>query len=91
MTIITEKTMCVVTMDVAGDITVDRIKNWKGIALCFLLAVPAWLLGKQFEIIGGAVIAILLGMVITLSLYLLSTMFCLQCQSFEQVYRRNCN
>ncbi len=44
----------------------DIIKNWKGIALCFLLAVPAWLLGKQFEIIGGAVIAILLGMVITL-------------------------
>ena len=44
----------------------DIIKNWKGIALCFWLAVPAWLLGKQFEIIGGAVIAILLGMVITL-------------------------
>lgn len=50
-----------------GDIQMkDIIKNWKGIALCFLLAVPAWLLGKQFEIIGGAVIAILLGMVITL-------------------------
>ena len=44
----------------------DIIKNWKGIALCFLFSFSAWLLGKQFEIIGGAVIAILLGMVITL-------------------------
>ena len=44
----------------------DIIKNWRGIVLCFVIAVPAWFLGKQFEIIGGAVIAILLGMVITL-------------------------
>ena len=44
----------------------DIVKNWKGIVLCFLIAVPAWIFGKQFEIIGGAVIAILLGMVITL-------------------------
>ena len=44
----------------------DIIKNWKGIVLCFVIAIPAWILGKQFEIIGGAVIAILLGMVITL-------------------------
>ena len=44
----------------------DLIKNWKGIVLCFLLAIPSWFLGKQFEIIGGAVIAILVGMVITL-------------------------
>ena len=46
----------------------DIIKNWRGIVLCFVIAVPAWFLGKQFEIIGGAVIAILLGMVITLFL-----------------------
>lgn len=44
----------------------DIIKNWQGIVLCFLIAIPAWLLGKRFEIIGGAVIAIVLGMVITL-------------------------
>ena len=44
----------------------DIIKNWQGILLCFLIAIPAWLLGKRFEIIGGAVIAIVLGMVITL-------------------------
>ena len=44
----------------------DIIKNRQGILLCFLIAIPAWLLGKRFEIIGGAVIAIVLGMVITL-------------------------
>ena len=44
----------------------DIIKNWKEIVLCFVIVISAWLLGKQFEIIGGAVIAILLGMVITL-------------------------
>ena len=37
-----------------------------GILLCFLIALPSWLLGKQFPIVGGAVIAILLGMIITL-------------------------
>lgn len=42
------------------------MKNWKGILLCFLLAIPSWFLGKRFEIIGGAVIAIIVGMVITL-------------------------
>jgi uncharacterized integral membrane protein (TIGR00698 family) len=44
----------------------DVIKNWKGILLCFAIAVPSWFLGKQFEIIGGAVIAIIAGMIITL-------------------------
>lgn len=44
----------------------DLIKNWKGVLLCFVLAIPSWLLGKRFEIIGGAVIAIIVGMVITL-------------------------
>lgn len=44
----------------------DVIKNWKGILLCFLIAIPSWLLGKRVEIIGGAVIAILAGVVITL-------------------------
>lgn len=41
-------------------------KNWKGILLCLLIVIPSWLLGKQFPIIGGAVIAILAGMVVTL-------------------------
>ena len=40
-------------------------KFW-GILICFLLAVPSWILGQQFPIIGGAVIAILAGMVITM-------------------------
>ena len=44
----------------------ELTKNWKGIVLCLLIAIPSWLLGKKFEIIGGAVIAILAGMVVTL-------------------------
>jgi len=39
-------------------------KNWRGLLLCLAIAVPSWFLGKQFPIIGGAVIAILEGMVI---------------------------
>lgn len=41
-------------------------KSWKGILLCLVIAVPSWFLGKQFPIIGGAVIAIIAGMIITL-------------------------
>ena len=41
-------------------------KNYKGILLCLLIAVPAWFAGKAFPIIGGPVIAILAGMIITL-------------------------
>lgn len=37
-----------------------------GILVCFLIALPAWLLGKAFPIVGGAVLAILAGMLITL-------------------------
>lgn len=40
--------------------------NLKGLILCLVIAVPAYLLGKQFPIIGGAVISILLGMIVTL-------------------------
>lgn len=40
--------------------------NGKGIALCLCIAVPSWFLGKQFPIIGGAVIAILAGMILTI-------------------------
>ncbi|MCM1175931.1 MAG: YeiH family protein [Blautia sp.] len=41
-------------------------KNWKGILLCLVITVPSWFLGKQFPIIGGAVIAIIAGMIVTL-------------------------
>ena len=41
-------------------------ENYKGILLCLVIAIPSYFLGKQFPIIGGAVIAILAGMVITL-------------------------
>lgn len=41
-------------------------KNGRGLLLCLLIAIPSWFLGKQFPIIGGAVIAIIAGMIITL-------------------------
>ncbi len=37
-----------------------------GLALCLAIAVPSFFLGKQFPIIGGAVIAILIGMILAL-------------------------
>ena len=41
-------------------------KKLPGILTCFIIAVPSWLLGKTFPIIGGPVIAILAGMLITM-------------------------
>ena len=43
-------------------------KNWKGILICLCIAIPSWFLGNAFPIIGGAVIGILAGMVITMFL-----------------------
>ena len=40
-------------------------KNVKGPLLCLVIAVPSWFLGKMFPVIGGAVIAIVAGMVAT--------------------------
>lgn len=44
---------------------VSFTKNWKGILLCLIIALPAHFLGKAFPVIGGPVIAILLGMLLT--------------------------
>lgn len=41
-------------------------KNGSGILVCLIIAIPSWLLGKTFPVIGGAVISILAGMVITM-------------------------
>ena len=41
-------------------------KNIYGILVCLVIAIPSWLLGKQFPVIGGAVISILAGMIITM-------------------------
>ena len=38
-------------------------KQGSGILICLIIAIPSWLLGRQFPVIGGAIIAILLGMV----------------------------
>ena len=44
----------------------DFGKTWRGVLFALVIAVPAWLLGKQFEVVGGPVFAILLGMVLAL-------------------------
>ena len=41
-------------------------ENYKGICLCMILAVPAWILGKYFQIIGSPVLAILFGMILNI-------------------------
>ena len=41
-------------------------KNWKGILVCLVMAVPCWLLGQRFPIVGGPVFGILAGMIVTL-------------------------
>ena len=38
-------------------------KNGIGILVCLAIAVPSWLIGKRFPVIGGAVIAIIAGMI----------------------------
>ena len=43
-------------------------KNYKGFLLCLAIAIPCWLLGKFFPVIGGAVFAIIAGMIVTLFL-----------------------
>lgn len=42
--------------------------KWKGIVLCLCIAVPSWFLGKEFPVIGGAVIAIIAGMILAIFL-----------------------
>ncbi|MGI6406047.1 MAG: YeiH family protein [Syntrophaceticus sp.] len=41
-------------------------KSWPGLVLCLAIAIPSYLLGKYFPIIGGPVIAIIIGIIITL-------------------------
>ena len=41
-------------------------KNGSGILVCLAIAVPSWLIGKKFPVVGGAVIAIIAGMILTM-------------------------
>lgn len=43
-------------------------KNGTGILLCFAIAIPSLLIGKVFPVVGGPVIAILAGMILTIFL-----------------------
>ena len=40
--------------------------NGRGILLCLILALPAWWLGSRFPVIGGPILAILLGMLVAI-------------------------
>ena len=42
-------------------------ERWKGVLFCLIIAIPATLLGKQVEVVGGPVFAILIGMVLALA------------------------
>lgn len=42
--------------------------KWKGLLLCLVIVLPSWLLGRRFSVVGGPVIAILLGMLAALIL-----------------------
>ena len=44
-------------------------KNWKGILVCLVMAVPCWLLGQRFPIVGGPVFGILAGMIVMELIY----------------------
>ena len=44
----------------------DFGKLWRGALFALVIAVPAWLLGRRFEVVGGPVFAILIGMVLAL-------------------------
>lgn len=41
-------------------------KNFAGISACLVIAIPAWLLGRAFPIIGGPVFGILFGIILAL-------------------------
>ena len=41
-------------------------ERWKGVLFCLIIAIPATLLGKRVEVVGGPVFAILFGMVLAL-------------------------
>ena len=40
-------------------------KSWRGILLCFCIAIPSWWLGLVLPVVGGPVFAILIGMILT--------------------------
>ncbi len=44
-------------------------KNLPGICVCLAIAIPCQILGNRFPVIGGAVFAILTGMIVTLFLH----------------------
>ncbi len=41
-------------------------ENWKGVLFCLAISVPSWILGNLLPVIGGAVFAIIIGMIIAI-------------------------
>ena len=41
-------------------------KNGSGMLLCLAIAIPAWYLGKLFPVVGGPVLAILIGLLVAM-------------------------
>lgn len=53
--------------NILGGVIVSKVsKLAPGVLLCLIIALPSWLLGKKFPIVGGAVFAILIGMIIAI-------------------------
>ncbi len=45
---------------------ISLVKNIKGIMLCVLLAIPAWIIGSRIPIVGSPVFGIIFGMIMTI-------------------------
>ena len=39
-------------------------RSWKGILICFIIALPSWFLGHLLPVVGGPVFSILIGMAV---------------------------
>ena len=64
-------------------------KNGRGILVCLVMAVPCWLLGQKFPIVGGPVFGILAGMLhftLVTSVPLLHGGFCLYNGGFTAAF-----
>ncbi len=45
---------------------ISLVKNIKGLMVCVLLAIPAWIIGSRIPIVGSPVFGIIFGMIMTI-------------------------
>lgn len=55
---------CMIVSEKGGDVVKTLINKLPGIALTALIAIPAWLIGRAFPIIGSPVLGIVFGMLL---------------------------